>query len=402
MSATFRVGYPFQTLSLIGLALVTCLLANPADGETPAVKFAGQLLLISPNEGCAVGDVNNDGNPDVVAGTNWFAGPDFVARPLRDIPEFQDDYLCNNADCLHDVDKDGWLDVISGHWMNTEIYWFKNPGKVGLEKGLKWKQALLKDTRDKNEVNELRDLDGDGVPEWFVNSWDKKGNVVCWKFATDADGKPTLEERIIGADGGGHGYAFGDINGDGREDLLVETGWYERPEGEPFAKPWKFHPETALPHPSCPCVIVDLNADGRNDLIWGKAHDYGLYWWEQGEPKADGTTTWTEHLIDDSWSQIHCLVWADLDGDDQGELITGKRVRGHAGRDPGGKDPECLFYYSWDKKAQEFTRHDVAPVGGGVGTGMQICVVDLNADKRLDIAVSGKTGTWVLLNKGAK
>ena len=110
----------------------------------------------------------------------------------------------------------------------------------------------------------------------------------------------------------------------------------------------------------------------------------------------------TENLIDDSWSQAHCLVWADLNGDGQGELITGKRVRGHAGKDPGGKDPECLFYYSWDKQAKQFTRHDVAPVGSGVGTGMQICVADLNADGRPDIAVSGKTGTWVLLNQAAK
>ena len=402
MFASFRVGYSVSVVLLAGLAMVICPLADIANGQPPAVKFSGKLLLISPNEGCAVGDVNNDGNLDVVAGTNWFAGPEFVGRPLRDIPEFQDDYLCNNGDCLHDVDKDGWLDVISGHWLAPEIYWFKNPGKVGLEKGLQWKQALLKSTRGKNEVNELRDLDGDGVPEWFVNSWSKKDNVVCWKFATDAEGKPTLEEVVIGADGSGHGYAFGDINGDGREDLLVETGWYERPQGEPFAKPWKFHPETALPHPSCPCVIVDLDADGRNDIIWGKAHDFGLYWWEQGEPKPDGTTTWTEHLIDDSWSQVHSLVWADLNGDGQGELITGKRVRGHAGKDPGGKDPECLFYYSWDEQAKEFTRHDVAPVGGGVGTGMQIRVADLNADGRPDIAVSGKTGTWVLLNEGAK
>lgn len=402
MPASFRVGHSLSVVLLAGLALVICPLADIANGQPPTVTFSGKLLLVSPNEGCAVGDVNNDGNLDVVAGTNWFAGPDFVGRPLRDIPEFQDDYLCNNGDCLYDVDKDGWLDVISGHWMAPEIYWFKNPGKVGLEKGLKWKQALLKSTRGKNEVNELRDLDGDGVPEWFVNSWSKEANVVCWKFANDAEGKPTLEEVIIGADGGGHGYAFGDINGDGREDLLVETGWYERPQGDPFAKPWKFHSETALPHPSCPCVIVDLDADGRNDIIWGKAHDFGLYWWEQGEPKPDGTTSWTEHLIDDSWSQAHCLVWTDLNGDGQSELITGKRVRGHAGKDPGGKDPECLFYYCWDKQAKEFTRHDVAPVGGGVGTGMQICVADLNADGRPDIAVSGKTGTWVLLNEGAE
>ncbi|NQT17672.1 MAG: VCBS repeat-containing protein, partial [Planctomycetes bacterium] len=136
--------------------------------------------------------------------------------------------------------------------------------------------------------------------------------------------------------------------------------------------------------------------------IWGKAHDFGLYWWEQGKPKDDGTTTWTEHLIDDSWSQAHSLVWADLDGDGRPELITGKRVRGHAGRDPGGNDPECLFYYTWNASAREFTRYPISPVGGGAGAGMQICVADLNGDGRPDIAVSGKTGTWVLLNEGTK
>ena len=402
MSKRFCIGRLTISLTVVAIALAVCQSATTAQAAPPQVKFTGKLLLISPNEGCAVGDVNRDGKPDVVAGTCWFAGPDFVARPLRDVPEFQDDYLENNGDHLYDVDGDGWLDVISGHWMAPEIYWFKNPGKVGLSKGLKWKQQLLKMTRGQNEANVLKDFDGDGVPEWFVNSWSKEDNVVCWKFVKDADGNPTLEEVILGANGGGHGWAFGDLNGDGREDLLVETGWYERPDGNALAAPWKFHPETALPHPSCPCVIVDLSGDGRNDIIWGKAHDYGLYWWEQGEPKADGTTTWTEHLIDDSWSQAHCLVWADLDGDGQGELITGKRVRGHAGRDPGGNEPECLFYYSWDPKAKEFTRHDIAPIGGGVGSGMQIVVADLNADSRPDIAVSGKTGTWVLFNEGTK
>ena len=105
-----------------------------------------------------------------------------------------------------------------------------------------------------------------------------------------------------------------------------------------------------MPHPSCPCVITDINDDGRNDILWGKAHDYGLFWWEQGEPKADGTTTWKEHEIDKEWSQVHCIVAADLDGDGEDEYITGKRVRGHAGRDPGGMEPECMFYEKWDKK----------------------------------------------------
>ncbi len=390
----------------IGLALLALPLNaddKPAKESQPhGVQFSKQCLLISPNEGCAVGDVNGDEKLDIVAGTHWFAGPNFVPRPLRDIDEFNNDYLCNNGDHLYDVDGDGWLDVISGHWMTPEILWYKNPGEVGLVKGLKWKENLLKETRGQNECNVLRDLDGDGVPEWFVNSWDKKAPLVVWKFVQDDDGNPTLQRIVLGDAGSGHGYAFGDINGDGREDILTETGWYERPEGAPFQTPWKFHPETALPHPSCPCQIVDINGDGRADILWGRAHDFGLFWWEQGEPGADGSTTWKQHLIDDTWSQAHAIVAADLDGDGQNEFITGKRVRGHAGKDPGGKDPACLFYYKWNADQGEFERFAIGDFGDGVGAGMQICTADLNDDGRLDIAVSGKTGTWVLLNQGKK
>ena len=401
MSNRFRTARLMIVTSAVGLALAVGHPGTPAWADGPGnLRFSKRCLLISPNEGCAVGDVDRDGKPDIVAGTHWFQGPDFVPRPLRDIPHTLIEYYANNGDHLYDVDGDGWLDVVTGGWQESEILWYQNPGKEGLARGYKWKRHLLKEARGENEAYELHDFDGDEVPELFVNCWKKEDPVVVWKMVNTDDGQPTLEQIVLGDQGGGHGYAFGDLNGDGREDVLVETGWYERPEGEPFARPWKFHPETALPHPSCPFLVVDLTGDGRSDLVWGKAHDFGLYWWEQGEPKPDGTTTWTEHLVDDSWSQAHCLVWTDLDGDGKSEVVTGKRVRGHAGRDPGGEEPECLYYYTWDASARQFTRHDVSPPGGGVGTGMQIAVADLNADGRPDLAVSGKTGTWVLLNEG--
>lgn len=372
-----------------------------AAAEPKGLKFSKRCLAIDLNEGCAVADVDRDGKLDVIAGTRWYAAPDFIPRPLRDIPETGNgEYAASNGDHAYDVDGDGWVDVISIGFFEKELCWYQNPGKLGLARSRAWTRHVLATTAGSNEVIDLRDFDGDGVPEIFINCWNKKQPLTVYKLAKGPDGKPIAEPKVIGEQGGGHGYAFGDLNGDGREDVLCEIGWYERPAGDVWAKPWKYHAQPALPHGSCPFLVVDLNGDGRNDILWSKAHDFGIFWWEQGAPKADGELTWTEHLIDKSWSQAHLLVWADIDGDGQPELITGKRYRAHGDGDPGGKEPECLYYYKWDKAKGTFTRFTISPPGGGAGCGLQIRLADLNGDGRPDIVVAGKSGTWILFNEG--
>lgn len=395
----------FVALSL-GLACLGSARMALADGSG-GLRFSRRCLMVNSNEGCAIADVNRDGKLDIIAGTHWYAAPDFFPRPLRDIHQISlgfgvKDFFANNGDHVCDVDGDGWLDVISGGWSESELYWYKNPGKKALRLGWKWEPHLLANARAQNEAFHLRDLDGDGVTEIVVHCWVLKDPLVAWRLTKTADGQPTAIRTVLGDKGCGHGYAFGDVNGDGHEDILCRAGWYEHPGRDVFADPWKFHPETALPRASSPFVVADVNGDGRNDLIWGHGHDYGVYWREQGPPKPDGTTTWKERLIDKSWSQAHSLAWADLDGDGKGELIAGKRVRGHSGRDPGADEPACLYYYRWHSTAGKFVRHTISPPGAGVGTGMQICVDDLNEDGRPDIAVAGKSGTWLLINEGPK
>jgi hypothetical protein len=269
---------------------------------------------------------------------------------------------------------------------------------------LPWKAHLLAKTRGSMEMFALHDYDGDGVPELHSACYRAREPLEVWRFARGEDGQLIMKPFVLGREGGGHGFAFGDVNGDGREDVLCEVGWYERPVGDPFAKPWKYHPETDLTrfHTSCPFVVKDLTGDGRLDIIFGRGHAYGLYWWEQLEPKPDGTTQWRHHVIDESWSQAHCLKLADIDGDGQDDLIAGKCIWAHNGDDPGAADPPVIYYYTWDSATRKFTRHTIADRHEHIALGRQFAVEDLNQDGRLDLVAPSKTGLWVLINLGTE
>lgn len=369
--------------------------------DVEPVKFSRRLLAVDTNECCDIADVNRDGQLDVIAGRNWFAGPDFRPRPLRAIGEFGKDYSNNNGDHAWDVNGDGWTDVIAGSFKESEVFWFENPGREGLEFGRQWKTHLLLDTEEgENELTFFHDLDVDGTPEYVVNSWNPNRAMLGWRLIPKGDiiSLDRLEIHPAGKNHNGHGMGFGDINGDGLEDIVYESGWYERPAGDPFSEPWKRHADWHHAGSSCPIIVRDLNNDGRNDMILGRGHDYGLYWMEQLNPAADGTTKWKQHLIDDSFSQSHALHWVDIDADGHGELVTGKRVRAHSGGDPGAGDVAEMYCYRWYGRSQAFVRYTIS--SGQVGTGLQIRDGDLNGDGLADLVVSGKSGTFLLFNEG--
>ncbi|MBT8043457.1 MAG: VCBS repeat-containing protein [Verrucomicrobiae bacterium] len=374
-------------LSTITVSALTAAIASAAP------TFETKLLAIDANEACAIADFNKDGVLDVSAGRNWYAGPDYAPRPLRNIGEFGKDYLENNGEHAVDVNGDGWLDIVSGTFLKKEVYWYENPGKDGLAIGKLWKRHLLAETASHNEIALMHDFDGDGRPEYIANSWQAKNPQLIWKLIKK-DKQMTMEKCTVGGCNG-HGIGFGDVNNDGREDILFGNGWYERPAGDPFKATWILHEDWQWKHASCPMVVTDLNGDGRNDILYGNGHDYGVFWMEQLEPK-DGATQWKRHIIDKSWSQAHAIAWIDLDGDGNNELVTGKRVRGHSGKDPGSNEKPSIYYYTWDKKSQKFSRHLIVE---GVGTGLFIRSADLDQNGHPDLAVSGKSGTYLLFQK---
>jgi hypothetical protein len=358
------------------------------------LKFEREKIGNATYEAAAVFDVNNDGILDIVSGEYWFEGPDFKkAHKICDIQKVED-YYDDFSDYPMDVNGDGYLDIVTGGWWGETLSWRENP--KGQDK--EWVTHTIAKIGN-IERPCFWDIDGDGVPEIVPNS----GSIQrFFKLVRDANGKGTgvFKEYVIEASDKhtGHGLGYGDVNGDGRGDIILPTGWLECPPN-PLEDQWTFHGEFNLGTASVPILVHDVNGDGLADLIVGAAHDYGLWWYEQGKD-ANGNRTWTKHDIDPGRSQYHEMQLVDIDNDGQLELVTGKRYRAHQEHDPGSLDPLGLYYFKIDKG--NFTRYtiDFGPAKEHSGAGIYLWVEDLDKNGWKDIVAPGKQGLYLFRNKG--
>lgn len=350
------------------------------------ISFVKHIIDPGASETCAVVDVDGDGLLDIVAGTYWYKAPNWTKYRMREIP-FESNYFDNFADFAIDVNLDGRPDIISGCWFRKQIAWYENPGVPGEL----WSEHII-DVPGNVETLWLVDLDGDGIPDILPNAFGPE--KMAW-YKIIPGKKPEFIKVEFGKEGNGHGIGYGDINGDGRIDIITPSGWYESPK-DPVNDEWIWHPEFNMGGTGVPMLTHDVNGDGLADIIWGAGHTYGLYWEEQ-KLNSDGTRSWIRHEIDMSWSQSHTLALADLDDDGEMELITGKRLFAHNGGDPGEYDPSCLYWYKLNQKDLTWTRNTIDE-GTKVGGGMQICVADMFSKGRLDVIAPGKGGLYLFEN----
>lgn len=368
----------------IGLALALFLFSatRPAD-----ILFEKRTIDLGANETAAIIDLDGDGKLDIVSGENWYQGPTWRKHRFREIP-YASNYIDNFSDLPFDVDGDGQVDVVSCAWFGKKLAWWKNPGKARGD----WKEQPI-ETGFNVEFCFLVDIDNDGKAREVLPQYGNTNAPLAWYEFKDGGWK----RRQISEKSYGHGIGAGDVNGDGRADVLVPTGWFEAP-ADPRTGAWTWHPEfesfgikaAGFMH------VTDVNGDRRPDVVTGNAHDYGILYLEN---LGDGK--FKKNIIDDSWSQPHAMTMVDLNKDGKLDFVTGKRYMAHNGRDPGEREPLGIYWYesiSLGGGKMDWARH-LVDYGTRTGTGMQIAVADLDGDGDLDFVTPGKSGLFLFENK---
>jgi hypothetical protein len=364
------------------LAVALCIMAGirPAD-----IRFDKTMLDPGASETAAIADMNRDGKPDIVNGDTWYEAPAWTPHLFREIG-YANNYVDNFSDLVLDVDDDGLNDVVSCSWFSKRLAWWKNPGRTG-----KWVDQTI-ENGSPIEFCFLVDMDNDGKAREILPQFgDAKQPAAWYEFRA---GK--WEGHVVQPRGFGHGIGAGDLNGDRRTDILTPKGWIEAP-ADPRASNWTFHPDWDFTEHLGFMFVLDVNSDGKADILTTNAHDYGIFWLDR-----DAAGKWVKRLIDDSWSQAHAVTLVDFDNDGFPEILTGKRYMAHNGKDPGEREPLGVYIYKRlrDEAGRVSWSRHIVDYSTRTGGGMQLAVGDLNGDKRPDIVAPGKSGTFILLNRG--
>ncbi len=365
--------------------------------------------------GPSVADFDRDGALDIVSGQYYYLGPDYTeARQIyiRGTIDPGTEYF-NGLQYAYDFTGDGWPDVLNAEFMRQAVLYVNPKGEHR-----RWETHAVTDVMT-CEFMLLKDLDGDGTREFIFKDSDNK-----YVYATPDPAKPTAPwiKHAISEPGpwANHGMGTGDINGDGRVDLVNAFGWWEQPAAKGTA--WRYHPAafgkwTRSSPGGAEIAVYDLNGDGLNDSVTSlQAHGWGLSWFEQ-QKGSGGERTFVEHPIMGNFattnaggvtfSQLHGATFADMDGDGLPDFITGKRFWSHLDTfiDPDPHGPPVLYVYRTVRNPQAPGGAEFIPelVHNRSGVGSHVAAADLDNDGDAEIITGTKLGTFIFWNqwKGA-
>ncbi|MEO2049788.1 MAG: VCBS repeat-containing protein [Pirellulales bacterium] len=411
----------FQTVrALIQILAVAFLLTSISDVTSAAEAVTGtakpgrtinasfKKIVLSQQyfcDGINHGDINQDGSTDVVAGPYWYAGPSYRERHAFYPPILLDPRKSPSNSMfsfVYDFNADGWPDILTlGRVHLHPAYWYENPGSTGGT----WHRHYAFE-RVQGESPTLVDLDNDGHPQ-VVCHWQGQ-----WGWIEPDWNTPTQPWRFYPVSFSGkwkefyHGTGAGDIDGDGRQDLVINDGWFQQPANGRSV--WTWHPNKfSLGRGGAQMFVYDIDGDGDADVISSlDAHGWGLAWFEQYD--NSGTIAFRMHQIMGTrqeleqygvaFSQPHALDFADINGDGLKDLVVGKRKWAHGPK--GDVEPEAdpVLYWFELVRINNSARFVPHQIDNRSGVGVQVTIADLNNDGANDILTASKLGSFIFLS----
>jgi len=384
--------------------VAACTAAPAAETTRDVVTFATRALDRSfVAEGAGLGDLDGDGHADLVAGPWWYRGPAFDERhEFMPAKAFDPAGYSNNFFVwIADVSGDGRNDIVLYGFPGQDASWFENPGKEPAARH--WSKHVAVAELD-NESPAFTDITGDGTPE-IVGS---VGGFFGYATPGPDPRRPWVFHRISPQVAGGkftHGLGVGDVDGDGRADILEKNGWWRQPgslAGDPL---WERHPVAFSAPGGAQMLVSDVDGDGLSDVITSlAAHGYGLSWYRQTK-EADGSRAFEHRPVTGdkpadspyrvAFSQIHALALADIDGDGVDDVVTGKRWWAHGAK--GDPEPDAAAVVWWFKTTRSADGAELVPhlIHDDSGVGVQVTVGDASGDGLPDVLVSNKKGTFL-------
>ena len=256
----------------------------------------------------AVGDLDGDGLPDIAVGTDsrlvWYRAPGWARSEIAAGHNFTTDMQAA------DVDGDGDTDLVTPHYDEGTVVWYRNPARGGGG----WTPVEIGRPGTAHDV-EVGDVDGDRRLDVVT-----RGHAGPTTLFRQSD-PGSWQAVTISAAPSSEGTALGDLDRDGRLDIVQNGYWLAAPADVTAGHAWTRH--TFAPgwdEGFVAVTVADLDRDGRLDVVLARSESEGRMAWYEAppDPRSGG---WVEHRIDDDVDFVHTFEVADMDGDGDDDVV---------------------------------------------------------------------------------